>query len=219
MLVLILGIWLFAGIGSLTAASRCTWALSRDGAIPGHTLWRRVHPTMELQIWAIVLSALVDCALGCIYLGSSAAFNSFTGVATICLSTSYCVPILVSLVRKRELVKNSPYSLGKFGPIINGITIVWIFFAVVIFCMPVTIPVTPSSMNYASVVFCFFAVVSGVWYLVYGRLHFKGPGSMDLEGESPVLGGTEAGDVRGEKGHGHFASGNGSDGLESSKTA
>ena len=215
LLVLILGIWLFAGIGAVTAASRCTWALARDGAIPGHTLWSKVHPKLEVQIWAIVLVTLVNCALGCIYFGSTAAFNSFTGVATICLSTSYCVPIAVSLVRKRELVKASPFSLGKFGAIINGITIVWIVFAVVIFCMPVVIPVTPASMNYASVVFMFFALVSAIWYVVYARHHFTGPGSMDLQGEAPALGGTPAGEVHGhhkvEKGNGHSSDDNGVD--------
>jgi len=34
LLFLILGVLFFAGVGSLTAASRCTYAFSRDGAIP-----------------------------------------------------------------------------------------------------------------------------------------------------------------------------------------
>ncbi|KAL7005736.1 hypothetical protein EMMF5_004651 [Cystobasidiomycetes sp. EMM_F5] len=188
LLVLILGIWLFAGIGSMTAASRCTWALARDGALPGSTLWQRVHPRLQVQVWAIVLTTLVNMGLGCIYFGSSAAFNSFTGVATICLSTSYCVPILVSLVRRRKLVKSSPFPLGKFGVIINSITIVWIVLAVVIFCMPVTLPVTPSSMNYASVVFAFFALVSAIWYFAYAKNHFTGPGSMDAYDDDRPIG-------------------------------
>ena len=46
LLVLILGIMFFAGVGALTAASRCTYAFARDGAIPGSRAWRRVvsHP-------------------------------------------------------------------------------------------------------------------------------------------------------------------------------
>lgn len=35
LLFLIIGIQLFATIGSLTAASRCLYAFSRDGAVPG----------------------------------------------------------------------------------------------------------------------------------------------------------------------------------------
>lgn len=175
LLVLILGIWLFAGIGALTASSRCTWAFARDGAIPGFKLWSRVNKKLDVPLWALALSVAVDCILGCIYFGSSAAFNSFTGVATICLSSSYAVPVLVLLLRRREAVKGSPYSLGKFGTIINVICIVWVFFSIALFCMPSALPVDASSMNYASVVFVGFAVIAIGWYFAYARQNFKGP--------------------------------------------
>jgi amino acid transporter len=182
LLFLILGIWLFAGVGALTAASRCTYAFARDGGIPGN-LWAKVNKTLDVPLWAIILSTTVDCLLGCIYFGSSAAFGSFTGVATICLSASYCVPILVSVVRGRQAVRSSPFPLGKLGYVLNYISLVWICLAVVIFCMPVSLPVTPSSMNYASVVFAGFGAISGVWYLAYARKHFKGPIIVDMGAE------------------------------------
>lgn len=175
LLFLILGIMLFAGIGSLTAASRCTYAFARDGAIPGFRLWSKVHKTLDVPVWAIILSATVDALLGLIYFGSTAAFNSFTGVATICLSTSYGLPILISVIRGRQDVRRSSFSLGKFGYVINSITIAWIVLAVVLFCMPYTLPVTPASMNYASVVFAGFGSISVIWYFVYARKHFTGP--------------------------------------------
>lgn len=175
LLFLILGIMIFAGIGSLTAASRCTYAFARDGAIPGFRLWRRVNKKLDVPVWAIILSASVDALLGLIYFGSTAAFNSFTGVATICLSTSYGLPILISILRGRQDVKRSAFSLGSFGYTINVISICWILLAVVLFCMPYTLPVTPSSMNYASVVFAAFALISIIWYFVYARKHFTGP--------------------------------------------
>ncbi|RDA88142.1 hypothetical protein CP532_6838 [Ophiocordyceps camponoti-leonardi (nom. inval.)] len=175
LLFLILGILLFAGIGALTAASRCTYAFARDGAIPGHRLWSRVNKKLDMPLWALALSTVVDCLLGCIYFGSSAAFNSFTGVATICLSASYGVPVLVSLVRGRKHIRNSPFSLGSFGPLINAICVAWIAFAVVIFCMPVSLPVSASSMNYASIVFAAFALIAVIWYFVYARRNFTGP--------------------------------------------
>ncbi|KAJ9666045.1 hypothetical protein H2201_003723 [Coniosporium apollinis] len=175
LLFLILGILFFAGIGALTAASRCTYAFARDGAIPGSRLWKRVDKRFEIPLWGLVLSTTVDCALGLIYFGSTAAFNSFTGVATICLSTSYGLPILVNVLRGRKMVRHSTFSLGKFGFAINILTIVWICFAVVIFCMPVALPVDASTMNYASVVFAAFATISVVWYFVRGRKSFTGP--------------------------------------------
>lgn len=178
LLLLIIGILFFAGVGALTAASRCTYALARDGAIPGFNIWSKVNLNLGLPLNALFLSAAVDCLLGCIYFGSSAAFNSFTGVATICLSTSYCVPVLVNMVRGRKATKHSPYPLKRIGYAVNSVCIVWIFFAVVIFCMPVAIPVTPSSMNYASVVFAGFACISVAWYFAHARKNFKGPVEM-----------------------------------------
>ncbi|KAF6824963.1 amino acid permease [Colletotrichum plurivorum] len=175
LLFLILGIWIFAGIGALTAASRCTYAFARDGAIPGYKLWSRVNKKLDMPLWALFLSTAVDCVLGCIYFGSSAAFNSFTGVATICLSTSYGVPVLVNLVQGRRAMVNSPYPLGKFGTLINVICVVWICFAVIIFCMPVSLPVDASTMNYASVVFAGFAFIAIAWYFAYARKNFHGP--------------------------------------------
>ncbi|KAF3344696.1 hypothetical protein VD0002_g7579 [Verticillium dahliae] len=175
LLFLILGILFFAGVGALTAASRCTYAFARDGAIPGYRLWMKVNKKLDVPLWALALSTVVDCILGLIFFGSSAAFNSFTGVATICLSTSYCVPVLVNMIRGRKVVARSPYPLGRFGYLINGISVLWIVFAVVIFSMPVAIPVTASSMNYASVVFAGFALISAVWYLAYARKNFTGP--------------------------------------------
>ncbi|KAH1494125.1 hypothetical protein KXV36_002999 [Aspergillus fumigatus] len=160
LLFLILGIAMFAGIGSLTAASRCTYAFARDGAIPGFRIWRKVNKRLDVPVYAVLLSAAVDCLLGLIYFGSTAAFNSFTGVATICLSTSYGLPILISMVRGRRDLKESTFSLGAFGYAINAVTVCWIVLAVVLFCMPVSLPVTASSMNYASVVFAGFATIS-----------------------------------------------------------
>jgi amino acid transporter len=175
LLFLILGILFFAGIGALTAASRCTYAFARDGAIPGSRIWSRVDSRLGIPLWGLVLSTVVDCLLGLIYFGSTAAFNSFTGVATICLSTSYGIPILVSIVRRRKAVKHSSFSLGKFGYAINCLTIAWISLAIVLFCMPVSLPVKPATMNYASVVFAGFAAISVIWYFVRGRKAFSGP--------------------------------------------
>ncbi|RNJ57062.1 hypothetical protein D7B24_006454 [Verticillium nonalfalfae] len=175
LLFLLLGILLFAGVGAITAASRITYAFARDKAIPGHHIWSRVDRRLGVPVWSLMLTAAVNALLACIYFGSSAAFNSFTGVCTVCLSTSYGLPVFVSVLRGRRAVANSPFSLGRLGLSINMICIIWIAFSMVIFCMPVALPVDASTMNYASVVFAGFAGVSLLWYLAYGRQHFHGP--------------------------------------------
>lgn len=182
LLFLILGILFFAGVGSLTAASRCLYAFSRDGAVPGSRIWAKVNAHYDIPLNALLLSTFVQGALGLIYLGSAAAFNAFTGVATICLSASYALPVLCLVIRGRHLVAGAPFHLGKLGLVVNMITIVWILLAIVLFCMPTAIPVTASSMNYASVLFVFFLGVALLWYLVWGRRNFEGPAILRGDG-------------------------------------
>jgi amino acid transporter len=175
LLFLILGIMFFAGIGSLTACSRCTYAFARDGAIPGSRWWSHVNKKLDVPLAALALASVTNCLLGLIFFGSSAAFFGFTGCGTIALSTSYGLPILVSVLRGRQAVKHSPFSLGKFGFFINIAMLGWISLAIVLFCMPTALPVTATTMNYASVVFAGFASISVVWYFIRGRKEFTGP--------------------------------------------
>jgi hypothetical protein len=41
--------------------------------------------------------------------------------------------------------------------------------------MPTAIPVTADLMNYASVVFFAFFVISTIWYFVWGKKNYQGP--------------------------------------------
>jgi amino acid transporter len=185
LLFLILGILAFAAIGSLTATSRNLYAFSRDGAVPGSGLWSRVNNTFNVPLNALIMCTIVQGLLGLIYLGSTAAFNAFTGVATICLSASYALPIFVLVLPGRHMVADAAFKLGKFGTIVNLITVAWILLAIVLFCMPTAVPVTdPGTMNYASVLFVGFAAISLLWYLVWGRKNFKGPQILRVEGNT-----------------------------------
>lgn len=119
--LIILGI--FCGIGCTTAASRCTWAFSRDGAIPGSTWWKQVNPTLGLPLNAMMLSMVVQIALGCIYFGSVAAYNAFSGVGVIFLTVSYGIPVAVSLLDGRSHIKDAPFNMGVFGLVCNVVTV------------------------------------------------------------------------------------------------
>ena len=64
--------------------------------------------------------------------------------------------------------------------------------AIILFCMPTAIPVTPTTMNYASVVFMGFASISVFWYIVRGRKSFTGPPvptDVEREDQGQVVGG------------------------------
>ncbi|KAF3019744.1 hypothetical protein E8E14_010164 [Neopestalotiopsis sp. 37M] len=166
---------LICGIGCTTAASRCIWAFARDGAIPGSQWWKVVNPKLDVPVNAMMLSMVVQIILGVIYFGSSAAFNAFSGVGVIALTTAYAVPIAVSLIDRRETIKTGSFYMGRFGLVCNVISLCWSLLAIPLFCMPSYIPVEAATMNYASVVFVAFTAVSIIWYVAWGRKHYKGP--------------------------------------------
>jgi len=176
MWLIIFGIGIFCAISICCAASRATWSFARDRAIPFHHVFSQVNQRLGgVPVNAYLLSTTVQLLLGLIYLGSSAAFNAFVGVAVICLGASYAMPVAISLANGRRDVKGSPFHLGKWGTFINGFTVIWVMFEIVLFSMPAVVPVTQVTMNYASVVFVGFALISAVWYVINGRHHYKGP--------------------------------------------
>ncbi|PHH77555.1 hypothetical protein CDD80_487 [Ophiocordyceps camponoti-rufipedis] len=171
--ILVLGV--ICGIGCTTASSRCTWAFARDGAIPGSKLWTKVNRQLDVPLNAMMLSAAVQIILGLIYFGSTAAFNAFTGVGVICLTASYAVPIAISLLSGRKQIRTGSFYLGPLGTVCNVIAILWSLLALPLFCMPLNVPVTATTANYAAAVFVVATTVSTVWYWVWGHKNYAGP--------------------------------------------
>ncbi|KAF8214624.1 amino acid/polyamine transporter I [Mycena galopus ATCC 62051] len=174
---IIFGVGMFCAISISCAASRATWAFARDAAIPFHRTFATVNKALSggIPLNAILLSTIIQLLLGLIYLGSSAAFNAFVGVAVMCLGASYAMPVAISLANGRKDMADSPFGLGYAGTALNAIAVVWAMFELVLFSMPAVLPTTPTTMNYAPVVFVGFAFISAVWYLISGQFHYKGP--------------------------------------------
>ncbi|KAK1910173.1 hypothetical protein P3342_006446 [Pyrenophora teres f. teres] len=175
LLVPLLVLGLLCGIGCTTAASRATWAFSRDGAIPGYKLWKKVNPKLDVPLNAMMLSMAVQLILGLIYFGAAAAFNAFSGVGVICLTLSYAAPIFGSLVTGRKQVKEGAFHLGPLGTFCNVVALAWSALATPLFCMPTFRAVTSATMNYAAVVLASVVIISTIWYFVWGKKNYEGP--------------------------------------------
>ncbi|CAK9785363.1 amino acid transporter [Cutaneotrichosporon oleaginosum] len=186
---------LLCGTACTTAASRCTWAFARDGAIPGSKWWKTVNRSLDVPLNSVYLVLVVQILLGLIYFGSSTAFNAFSGVGVIALTISYAAPILVSVIEGRaQINKHAKFKLGNgLGWFCNIVALGWSALAVPLFCMPAYIPVTAQTVNYAPVVFVGFTTMAAIWYWVWGRKHYEGPPKDDLEDSlGPSLPHTEA---------------------------
>lgn len=127
--LLLLGI--ICGVGCVTAASRCTWAFARDGAIPGSRWIRKVNVTLDIPLNAMILGLVIEALLGLIYFGSAAAFNAFSGAGVIFLTLSYACPVVASFVLggRREVSKGN-FNLGILGVICNVVCLCKFYFDV-----------------------------------------------------------------------------------------
>jgi amino acid transporter len=177
---LVLMVTLFCSISITTAASRCTWAAARDHAVPFSNTFASVNLKLGVPLNALLLVTLLQLLLGLINLGSTSAFTAFVSVGVIALAISYAIPIILSLLNRREQVNTANWNLGNaIGYVVNILAVVWIGFELILFSMPGALPVTEVSMNYASVVLVGFLGMAGIFYAVYARKVYNGPPESD----------------------------------------
>ncbi|KAI9729270.1 MAG: hypothetical protein M1834_006940 [Cirrosporium novae-zelandiae] len=161
-----------------TTSSRTLWAVSRDNALPYSHLWAQVHPTWHMPVNAMGLTATAISIYGLIFLGSTSVFSSMVGTAIVFLQTSCAIPQAILLFRGRQQVLPPRYfSLGDgwFGYFINGLSVLWVCYVNIVYCIPSALPVTAEGMNYVSVVFVgLVSFFIGLWF-VSKRDTFKGP--------------------------------------------
>jgi amino acid transporter len=189
---------LFCGMACVTSASRMTFAFSRDGAVPGHNLWRRLgkNRTPTWSVFFVVFFAMLITVPA--YFpnskGSPVAFLAVTSIATIGLYIAYSLPIFLRW-RKGDAFETGPWTLGARYRWINPIAFVWVAICVVIFSLPFT-PAgvffgkdfSWSSVNYAPLITIGVMVAVTVWYLVSARKSFKGPiRTIELEDDGVTI--------------------------------
>ncbi|KAI5958257.1 TPO5 [Candida theae] len=178
MACLLVGTIMFQSIGSLTTASRSTFALARDGGLPMAHLWTEVSSVEEYAIPknALYLSIVVCAVLSLLSLLSRTAFNAFMGAAVVSLTVANGIPVFLLMLNKRQKIKGAAFRLGVFGWLVNGISVFWTILSIFILCVPPVIKnLDWSRMNYASVVLVLFLGFSILSYVTWGSKSFTGP--------------------------------------------
>ena len=172
----------FCTIASTTSASRMMFAFSRDGAVPGHNLWKRVSKTDRIPIytvWAIVALAFVTPLPAWWY--GYVGYAASTAVAVIGLYIAFMLPIILRL-RAGEKFERGAWHLGKHYKWIDWIAIVWICFICVVFMLPAFFNGTPwktpflwSAFNYTPIMVGAAFFLFGGWWVLSAKRWFKGP--------------------------------------------
>ncbi|RAK99910.1 putative choline transporter Hnm1 [Aspergillus ibericus CBS 121593] len=149
-------------VSSQLSTSRVLWAFARDDAMPFSRTWARVSKRFGIPFNAQLLVAAANAALGCLYLGSSTAFNSMLGAAVTINNVAYLIPISTNMLTGRVNMHRGVFHMAKWGWLVNAVTVAWLIFAIVFFSFPYNMPATVENMNYTCV------VVGGLIILILG---------------------------------------------------
>ena len=170
-------------IDSYVTAGRILWALARDNATPFATFLGRVDSRWRNPFNATIVCGCIGTMLGCIYVGSTTAFNAFVGSFVLLTTSSYLAVLLPHILSRRSNVMPGPFWMkGLLGYMIHGISCLYIAVFIVIFCFPYTLPVQARNMNYSSLMMGGLTImVSGVW-IFKGRKGYKGPQALHYRG-------------------------------------
>jgi amino acid transporter len=174
---------LFCGAAGLTSASRTWYAFSRDRAIPGWALFRRVNrdrvpfnAVIGVSVFALIIA--IPALFG--ENNIPFAFFAITGICTVGLYIAYVIPVYLRL-RAGDNFKPGPWTLGSRYKIVNSIAI----FFVVLVVFALDLPYTPAGLpwnddfdtslvNYTPLAII-IPLIFGGWYLLSAKNKYQGP--------------------------------------------
>src|SRR5215216_1339775 len=174
---------LFCGAAGLTSASRTWYAFSRDRAIPGWTVFRRVNADrvpFNAVIAVAFFSALI--AIPALFGKNNIpfAFYALTGICTVGLYIAYIIPIYLRF-RAKDNFTPGPWTLGSRYKVVNILAMIFVVAVVYSLDLPYTPGGLPWNEDFdASLVnYTPFAIllplIFGVWYLVSAKNKYQGP--------------------------------------------
>jgi amino acid transporter len=170
--LVIVAMW-FAGLSSVTSASRMLFAFARDGGLPRADLLRRVHPRTRTPLYATAVCVLAPLALVAATAPlSEAVFLAVAALATISLYASYALPIALGASARVQgrWTRGGPWSVGRAGVPIALAAVAWTLFVFVVCALA-----NPLAIE----IFGALLVGLAALWLGYVRARFRGP-AVDL---------------------------------------
>jgi amino acid permease (GABA permease) len=163
LLLIVIVAQLFCGNAEVAATSRMVFAFSRDNALPGSALWRKVNARTRTPVPAVWLSVGLAAVIALPSLYSTTAYGAVTAINVIGITPAYAIPILLRL-RAGDRFTPGPWNLGRWSGPVGWTAVTWVAFVTVLFCLPQASPVTVDSMNYASAALAVVLILATVWW-------------------------------------------------------
>jgi amino acid permease (GABA permease) len=163
----------FCGMASVTANSRMSFAFSRDGALPGSRIWRRVNPRTGTPTNSIWLCVVCSTILVLPSLWNGTAYAAATSIAVIGLYIAYVAPVFLRL--RNPDFQRGPWHLGRWSGLIGWTAIVWVAIICVLFVLPVVSPIGVGNFNYTIVAVVVVVGAAWLWWALSAKNWFTGP--------------------------------------------
>jgi amino acid transporter len=91
----------------MTTSSRMVYAFARDGGLPTSRFFAKVHGGLRVPLNALWLTTILVLIFGCIFLGSSSAFNAIVSASVVALGVTYAIPPAINCLRGRRMLPAS----------------------------------------------------------------------------------------------------------------
>lgn len=163
--------------GAFITAGRMLWTMARDDAVPFSPYFAQIDPTFRNPFRATFAIGVGCTLLGCIFIGSEAAFNAFVGCFAIITTLSYAAALLPHLITRRKYIKPGPfYMTGWVGYVVTGIGCAYIIVFDVIYMFPYALPLDLElTMNWSCVMVGGITIFMTFWYLWKRNHGYTGP--------------------------------------------
>ncbi|KAI8658002.1 hypothetical protein NCS57_01180600 [Fusarium keratoplasticum] len=168
---------LLVSTGLLSSCSRLGWRMAQDRAFPWSDWLEKMNRKLQIPLNFMLVLVVVEAVLGVISLGSDLAFNAIVSGAGVSFTIGYTLPVIVTLIRGRSVLPDrSHFDLGRWGYLINYISVAWASLVIVIYVMPLYVPVDAGenigNMNWASVIVGATLLFSGTYWVFKARFKY-----------------------------------------------
>jgi amino acid transporter len=176
---------IFCVSACLTSCSRMMFAFSRDGAVPGSQIWRKVNsagtPRNAVMISAILGVLMTAPALYKSSAGVPTAFYAVVSVAVISLYLAFLIPIYLRLKAGSSFVPGE-WTLGAKYKWMSVLAVAEIVIISIYFIIPTAPTGTPgnkafswTAVNYAPILTGGILILLWIWWHMSVKNWFKGP--------------------------------------------
>ncbi|MCX6372064.1 MAG: amino acid permease [Actinobacteria bacterium] len=174
LILVVIGAQFFCGMSSITANSRMIYAFSRDGALPFSAYWHHVSKRTRVPVHSAWFGAIGAFILATPYIWSPVTYFAVVSIAVIGLYIAYLTPVFLRRINPSAFVPG-PWVLGKYGPVIGWIAIIWVVIICIAFMLPTFTPFAWATFNFTGVAVLVVIGFAGIWWVVSARKWFKGP--------------------------------------------